>query len=55
MHPRVRAVRRCFRWGGAETKVGAKPLDKAAQGVGLGGDISSFALPEAKIFYFMFS
>ena len=35
--------------------MGAKPLDKAAQGVGLGGNVSSFALPEAKFFYFMFS
>ncbi len=37
---------------GAETKVG---VDKAAQGVGLGGNVSSFALLEANIFYFMFS
>ncbi len=35
--------------------MGAKPLDKAAQGVGLGGNVSSFALPEVNIFYFMFS
>ncbi len=35
--------------------MGAKPLDKAALGVGLGGNVSCFALPEAKFFYFMFS
>ncbi len=36
-----RAVRRCFRWGGGGgklKKVGGKPLDKGAQGGGLGGD-----------------
>ncbi len=32
-----RAVKEDVLGGGAETKVGAKPLDKAAQGVGLGG------------------
>ena len=42
------AVRRCFRWG-AETKVGPKPVDKAAQGVDLGG---IFRLLPCRIFLF---